>query len=43
MRRVTQSRFQNLMQRYGLFDTLDQDHFYPSAETALGAILEEGP
>ena len=37
------SRFQDLVQQYGLFDTLDRDHFYPSVETAIDAILEEGP
>ena len=37
------SRLQDLVQRYGLFDTLDRDHFYPSVETAIDASLEEGP
>ena len=32
------SRLQDLVQRYGLFETLDRDHFYPSIETALGSI-----
>ncbi len=36
------SRLQNLVQQYGLFETLDRDHFYPSVETALDAIHEEG-
>ncbi len=37
------SRLQDLVERYGLFDTLDRDHFYPSVETALEAIRDEGP
>ena len=32
------SRLQDLVQRYGLFETLDRDHFYPSIETALRSI-----
>jgi high affinity sulfate transporter 1 len=32
------SRLQDLVQRYGLFETLDRDHFYPSVETALRNI-----
>ncbi len=32
------SRLQELVQRYGLLETLDRDHFYPSIETALAAI-----
>ncbi len=36
------SRLQDLVQQYGLFETLDRDHFYPSVESALDAILEEG-
>jgi len=34
------SRLQDLVQRYGLFETLDRDHFYPSIDTALVAIAE---
>jgi high affinity sulfate transporter 1 len=34
------SRLQRLVQRYGLLETLDRDHFYPSVETALAAIRE---
>ena len=34
------SRLQDLVQRYGLFETLDRDHFYPSIETALRSIDE---
>jgi high affinity sulfate transporter 1 len=36
------SRLQELVQQYGLFETLDRDHFYPSVGAALDAILEEG-
>jgi MFS superfamily sulfate permease-like transporter len=32
------SRLQDLVLRYGLFETLDRDHFYPSVEAALVAI-----
>ena len=32
------SRLQDMALRYGLMDTLDADHFYPSIETALAAI-----
>ena len=32
------SRLQDLTQRYGLFETLDRDHFYPTIEAALAAI-----
>ena len=32
------SRLQNLILRYGLFETLDRDHFYPSIDSALRAI-----
>jgi high affinity sulfate transporter 1 len=32
------SRLQELMQRHGLFETLDRDHFYTSIDTALHAI-----
>ena len=28
-------RLQDLVLRYGLFETLDRDHFYPTLETAL--------
>ena len=35
------SRLQELVQQYGLFETLDRDHFYPSIETAVRAI-EQG-
>jgi len=31
-------RLQDLVYRYGLFDTLDRDHFYDSVEEALAAI-----
>jgi high affinity sulfate transporter 1 len=37
------SRLQNLVGRYGLFTTLDRDHFYPSIKSALAAIAEEDP
>src|SRR5207253_2315168 len=32
------TRLQDLVERYGLFQTLDRDHFYPSVEAALRAI-----
>ncbi len=32
-------RLQNLIQRYGLHTTLDQEHFYPSLEQALSDIM----
>ena len=32
------SRLQDLILRYGLFETLDRDHFYPTVEAALAAI-----
>jgi MFS superfamily sulfate permease-like transporter len=35
------TRLQKLVQRYGLFATLDREHFYPSIETALTEIHEE--
>jgi MFS superfamily sulfate permease-like transporter len=35
------SRLQDLVKRYGLFETLDRDHFYARVETALAAIEEE--
>jgi high affinity sulfate transporter 1 len=34
-------RLQDLVRRYGLFETLDRDHFYPSIDTALAAIDDE--
>ena len=35
------SRLQDLVRRYGLFDTLDRDHFYPTIDAALAAIQQE--
>ena len=32
------SRLQDLVVRYGLMETLDKDHFYPSMDTAVAAI-----
>jgi hypothetical protein len=37
------TRLQGLVKRYGLFSTLDADHFYPSIEAALAAIKEGEP
>ena len=37
------SRLQDLVQRYGLFETLDRDHFYPTIDAALAAIADESP
>ena len=34
-------RLQDLILRYGLFETLDRDHFYPSLPTAFEAIAIE--
>ena len=41
-----QKRLQDLVKRYGLHTTLDQEHFYPSLERALADIVSdaaEGP
>jgi high affinity sulfate transporter 1 len=35
------SRVQGLTLRYGLFETLDRDHFYPTLDEAVTAILLE--
>jgi high affinity sulfate transporter 1 len=35
------SRLQDLVERYGLFETLDRGHFYPSVDRALDAIRAE--
>ena len=32
------SRLQDLVQRYGLFETLDRDHFYDSIDESLAEI-----
>ena len=34
-------RLQDLILRYGLFETLDRDHFYPTLETAVDAVQRE--
>ena len=34
-------RLEDLLLRYGLFETLDRDHFYPSMDAALAAIAAE--
>ncbi len=34
------TRLQNLVRRYGLFETLDRDRFYPTLEAAMAAIGE---
>ena len=34
-------RLKDRVLRYGLFETLDRDHFYPSVDTALEAITQE--
>jgi high affinity sulfate transporter 1 len=36
------SRLQDLVLRYGLFETLDRDRFHPTLETGLAAIEGEG-
>jgi MFS superfamily sulfate permease-like transporter len=35
------SRLQDLTLRYGLLETLDREHFYPTLEAALEAITRE--
>ena len=35
------SRLQDLVSRYGLYETLDRDRFYPSVEAAVEAIQME--
>jgi high affinity sulfate transporter 1 len=37
------SRLQDLTLRYGLLETLDRDHFYPTLDTALEQIQIEDP
>jgi high affinity sulfate transporter 1 len=34
-------RLQDLILRYGLMDTLDRDHFYPTLEAALDAVARQ--
>ena len=34
-------RLQDLVFRYGLFDTLDRDHFYPTLDAAIVAVQRE--
>lgn len=34
-------RLQELVQRYGLFETLDRDHFYPTLDEAVEAVQRE--
>jgi MFS superfamily sulfate permease-like transporter len=36
-------RLQDLTLRYGLFETLDRDHFYPTLDSALSGIQALGP
>jgi MFS superfamily sulfate permease-like transporter len=33
---------QDLVQRYGLYETIDRDRFYPTLEQGLEAIQSEG-
>lgn len=35
------TRLQNLVQRYGLFETLDRDRFYPTLESGLAQIQRD--
>ena len=35
------ARLQDLTLRYGLFDTLDRDHFYPTLDGAIAAVQAE--
>jgi high affinity sulfate transporter 1 len=37
------TRLQDLVFRYGLYETLDRDRFYPSIEAALADIQNQGP
>ena len=37
------TRLQDLVFRYGLYETLDRDRFYPSIEAALADIKNQGP
>ena len=37
------SRLQDLILRYGLYETLDREHFYPSIPQALEAIGDAEP
>jgi high affinity sulfate transporter 1 len=37
------SRLQDLVLRYGLFKTLDREHFYPTMDTAFEAVQAVGP
>jgi MFS superfamily sulfate permease-like transporter len=37
------TRLQDLILGYGLFETLDRDHFYPSIEAAIAAIAASEP
>jgi MFS superfamily sulfate permease-like transporter len=32
------TRLQDLVRRYGLFETLDRDRFYPTLEAAIAAV-----
>jgi len=34
------ARLQDLVRRYGLFETLDRDRFYPTIEAAITAVGE---
>ncbi len=34
------TRLQDLVRRYGLFETLDRDRFYPTLEAAIAAVGE---
>ena len=36
------SRLQDLVARYGLLDTLDRDHFYPTLDAALSEVRTQG-
>jgi high affinity sulfate transporter 1 len=35
------TRLQNLVRRYGLYETLDRDRFYPTLEAAIAAVGEK--
>jgi len=35
------TRLEHLVQRYGLFETLDRDRFYPTLNAGLNAVAAE--
>ena len=37
------SRLQDLVLRYGLYETLDREHFYPTLKAAIRDVEAAGP